>query len=89
MFPTGAAIVGDQREALSELVDAYGEVNDASIAYHDALASEHGEDDRREDLEKAYKKARKLVDQIVDEGQLRDYVAKLTPLQLFDVDPFH
>jgi hypothetical protein len=89
MFPTGTQIVGDQRDALAELVDAYGDVNDASIAYHDALESGHHEDDRKDDLEKAYKKARKLADQAVDEGQLRGYVARITPLQFFDVDPFH
>ena len=51
----------DRRDALAELVDAYGEVNDASIAYHDALESGHHEDDRKDDLMKAYKKARKLA----------------------------
>jgi hypothetical protein len=89
MFPTGADVVGEQREALASLVDAYGEVNDASIAYHDAEAAGHGEDDRRDDLQKAYKKAQRLVKDLDDGGQLRQYVAKLTPLQLFDVDPFH
>jgi hypothetical protein len=89
MFPTGTQIVGDRRDALAELVDAYGEVNDASIAYHDALESGHHEDDRKDDLMKAYKKARKLADQAVDDGELRAYVARITPLQFFDVDPFH
>ena len=89
MFPTASDTVGDMREPLAGLVDAYGEVNDTSIAYHDALAAEHGEDDRREDLEKAYKKAQRVVKDLEDGGQLREYVTRLTPLQLFDVDPFH
>jgi hypothetical protein len=89
MFPTASDTVGDMREPLAELVDAYGEVNDASIAYHDAVAAGHFEDERQADLEKAYKKAKRLVNDLEDGGELREYVTRLTPLQLFDVDPFH
>ena len=89
MFPTGSDIVGDKREPLANLVDAYGDVNDASIAYHDAEESGIDVDQRHEDLIKAYKKARRMVDEIEAAGQLREYVNRLTPLQFFDVDPFH
>lgn len=90
MFPTASEVVGEAREPLAKLVDAYGEVNDASIAYHDARTARRGDqDERRDDLVKAYKKARRLADELVENGQLAQYVTRLTPLQLFDVDPFH
>jgi hypothetical protein len=89
MFPTAADVVGEQREPLARLVDAYGDVNDASIAYRDALEAGHHEDDRQDDLVKTYQKARKLARDLVESGELSAYVARLTPLQLFDVDPFH
>jgi hypothetical protein len=89
MFPTAEDVVGDQREPLAKLVDAYGDVNDASIAYHDALAADRFVDERRDDLTKEYKKAQKLAQEILDQGQLNEYVNRLVSLQLFDVDPFH
>jgi hypothetical protein len=89
MFPTAEDVVGDQREPLANLVDAYGDVNDASIAYHDALAADRFVDERRDDLTKEYKKAQKLAQEILDQGQLNEYVNRLVSLQLFDVDPFH
>ena len=30
-----------------------------------------------------------LAQDLADSGQLREYIGSLTPLQLFDVDPFH
>jgi hypothetical protein len=89
MFPTASDTVGEMREPLAKLVDAYGDVNDASIAYHDAEAAGRDEDARREELQKAYKKAQRLAKDLADGGELREYVTRLTPLQLFDVDPFH
>ena len=89
MFPTAEDVVGDRREPLAKLVGAYGDVNDASIAYHDAQASDRDLDDRRDDLAKEYTKARSLAQEIVDKGQLNEYITRLTPLQLFVVDPFH
>ena len=87
MFPTAEDVVGDQREPLAKLVDAYGDVNDASIAYHDAQAAGRDVDDRRDDLAKEYKKARDIAKWIDDENQLRDYIGRLVSLQLFDVTP--
>jgi hypothetical protein len=89
MFPTAQDIVGDAREPLAKLVDAYGEVNDASIAYHEAKDAGRDTDDLRDDLVKEYKQAQKLANELVEGGQLQAYVTALTPLQLFDVDPFH
>jgi hypothetical protein len=89
MFPTAEDVVGDRREPLEKLVDAFGDVNDASIAYHDALAADRFVDERRDDLAKEYKKARNLAQEIVEKGQLNEYISRLTSLQLFDVDPFH
>jgi CHAD domain len=89
MFPTGSDIVGDKREPLAKLVDAFGDVNDASIAYHDAEDSDADLDERRDDLVKEYQKAQKLAQAIQAQGQLDAFVDSLTPLQLFDVDPFH
>ena len=86
MFPTAATVVGESREPLSRLVDAYGAVNDASIAYHTALAAHRDDlDERREDLLKAYKQAKHLAELLVESGQLSEYVTRLTPLQLFNV----
>jgi hypothetical protein len=89
MFPTAEDVVGDAREPLAKLVDAYGDVNDASIAYHEAEDAHRDTEALRNDLVKEYKKAQKLAQELVDGGQLRTYVTRLTPLQLFDVDPFH
>jgi len=33
--------------------------------------------------------AQKLAQELDAGGQLKSYVTRLTPLQLFDVDPFH
>ena len=87
MFPTAEDVVGDQRDPLAKLVDAYGDVNDASIAYHDAQATDRDVDDRRDDLTKEYKKARDVANWITDENQLRDYIGRLVSLQLFDITP--
>jgi hypothetical protein len=89
MFPTAEDVVGDRREPLATLVDAYGDVNDASIAYHEAQVAGRDVRERRDDLAKAYKKARGVAKEILDKGQLNEYIARLTSLQLFDVDPFH
>jgi hypothetical protein len=89
MFPTAEDVVGEKREPLAKLVDAYGEVNDASIAYHEAQDAGRDTDELRDDLVKEYKKARQLAQELSDNGQLREYVGALVPLQLFDVDPFH
>jgi len=89
MFPTAEDVVGDQREPLAKLVDAFGDVNDASIAYHDALATGRFVDERRDDLAKEYKKAQKLATDTVENGLLNEYTNRLVSLQLFDVDPFH
>jgi len=90
MFPTAQDVVGDAREPLARLVDAYGDVNDASIAYHEATdAGRDDANDLRDDLVKEYKKAQKLARELDEGGELRAYVTRLTPLQLFDVDPFH
>ncbi|MFN8635958.1 MAG: hypothetical protein U0893_19085 [Chloroflexota bacterium] len=89
MFPTAQDVVGDAREPLAKLVDAYGEVNDASIAYHEAQDAGRDTGELRDDLVKEYKQARRLAQDLVDGGQLKAYIARLTPLQLFDVDPFH
>jgi hypothetical protein len=89
MFPTAQAVVGETREPLAKLVDAFGEVNDASIAYHEAQAAGRDSSELREELSDEYKKAKKLANDLMDNGQLRAYIAKLTPLQLFDVDPFN
>lgn len=89
MFPTAEDVVGDQREPLATLVEAYGEVNDASIAYHEALATDRDVRERRDELVKEYKKARSLAQEIVEEGQLKPYISRLISLQLFDVAPFH
>jgi hypothetical protein len=89
MFPTAEDVVGDAREPLAKLVDAYGQVNDASIAYHEAQDAGRDVDDLRDELVKGYKQAQKLAQELTDNGQLREYIARLTPLQLFDVDPFH
>ena len=89
MFPTAEDVVGDRREPLAKLVDAYGDVNDASIAYHEAQAAGRDVRERRDDLVKEYKQARGIAKEIVEEGQLNEYIARLTSLQLFDVDPFH
>jgi hypothetical protein len=88
MFPTAEDVVGDRREPLAKLVDAYGEVNDASIAYHDAQATGRDVKERRDDLAKEYKQARSLAKEIVDQGQLNEYISRLTSLQLFDIAPF-
>ena len=89
MFPTAEDVVGDRREPLAKLVDAYGDVNDASIAYHEAQDAGRDAGDLRDKLVKEYKQARTLAQELSDNGQLREYVTRLTPLQLFDVDPFH
>lgn len=90
MFPTAQDVVGDAREPLAKLVDAYGDVNDASIAYHEATDAGRKEADAlRDDLVKEYKKAQKLAQELDAGGQFKNYVTRLTPLQLFDVDPFH
>ena len=86
MFSTAADVVGDEREPLANLVDVYGDVNDASIAYHDAQATGCDVDERQADLAKAYKMALRITTEYVDTGLLRAYVTRLTPLQLFDVD---
>ena len=88
MFPTAEDVVGDRREPLAKLVDAYGDVNDASIAYHDAQAVDRDVGERRDDLTKEYKQARSLAQEIVEEGQLNEYISRLVSLQLFDVAPF-
>jgi hypothetical protein len=88
MFPTAEDVVGDKREPLAKLVDAFGDVNDASIAYHDAQATGRDVRERRDDLAKEYKQARALAKALVEQGQLNEYIARLTSLQLFDVDPF-
>jgi hypothetical protein len=88
MFPTAEDVIGDRREPLAKLVDAYGDVNDASIAYHDAQATGRDVDERRADLAKEYKQVRSLAKDIVDQGQLNEYISRLTSLQLFDVAPF-
>lgn len=89
MFPTAQDVIGDAREPLAKLVDAYGDVNDASIAYHDAQDAGRDAGPFRDDLVKEYQKAQALANDLVKGGQLRTYVTKLVPLQLFDVDPFH
>lgn len=89
MFPTAQDVVGDVRDPLAKLVDAYGEVNDASIAYHEAQDAGRATDELRDELAKEYKQARKLAQDLVDGGQLKTYIGRLTPLQLFDVDPFN
>ena len=89
MFPTAEDIVGDAREPLATLVDAFGDVNDASIAYHEAQASGRDVRARRDELVKEYKQAQKVAREVVEKGQLSAYIARLVPLQLFDVDPFH
>src|SRR3954468_23206060 len=89
MFPTAQDVIGDPREPLAKLVDAYGDVNDASIAYHDAQDAGRDTDALRDDLVKEYKKAQALTNDLIKGGELRAYVTHLTPLQLFDVDPFH
>jgi hypothetical protein len=89
MLPSAAEVVGDAREPLAQLVDAYGDVNDASIAYHTAKDAKRDDtDERREDLLKAYKKAKHLVGELMDSGQLAEFVTRLTPLQLFETEPF-
>jgi hypothetical protein len=68
MFPTAQDVVGDAREPLAKLVDAYGDVNDASIAYHEATAAGRQDAaDLRDELVKEYKKAQKLAREL-DEG---------------------
>ena len=89
MFPTAEDVIGDRREPLAKLVDAFGDVNDASIAYHEAQATGRDVRERRDDLAKEYKKARGIAKEILDEGQLNEYISRLTSLQLFDVAPFH
>jgi hypothetical protein len=77
MFPSLAQATADRREPLADLVDAYGEVNDRSIAYHDAQ-DDHGDvDTRASELQIAFAQAQKLVKKYVDSGQLDNYVARL------------
>jgi hypothetical protein len=89
MFPATAAAVGDRRDALAKLVSAYGRVNDASIAYHNALKHGGDADERKKDLLKEYKHAQELVNSTLDSGALTEYVQHLAPLWLIDADPFH
>jgi hypothetical protein len=44
---------------------------------------------RKPSFTTAYKKAQRIAKEVVDDGRLREYVTRLVPLQLFDVDPFH
>ncbi len=77
MFPSLAQATADQREPLADLVDAYGDVNDCSIAYHDAQGSGGDVDARASELQAAFAKAQKLVKKYVESGLLDNYVARL------------
>jgi hypothetical protein len=89
MFPTAARVIGDLRKPLAEVVSAYGDVNDASIAYHTAIADGRPTGELRADLVKSYRKAHRVAEGFVGDGHLQRYVNQLIPLHNFDVDPFN
>jgi hypothetical protein len=77
MFPWLAEATISQRQPLAEIVDAYGEVNDRSIAYHDAQDRGGKVKTRAGELQASFATAQKLVKTYVENGQLDDYVARL------------
>ncbi len=77
MFPSLAAATVELRQPLADLVDAYGDVNDRSIAYHDAQDSGGNVSARASELQTSFATAQKLVKQYVESGQLDDYIARV------------
>lgn len=81
LYPSLTTATHGVQKPLDDLVDAYGDVNDESVAYHTAQESGRDVDARAAALREAYAKARSTATQLVDRGQLEAYVAKLAPAQ--------
>jgi hypothetical protein len=77
MYPSLTAELGEAREPLAALVKAYGKTNDQINAYRAALEAGRDTAPRVEALRTSHEKAQLLARELLENGQLDSYVAKL------------
>ena len=77
MFPSLSAQTAEVREPLAELVDDYGDTNDALIAYRAAQESGRQLDERAAAVSEEFAKAQARAAEFVEGGQLEAYASRL------------
>lgn len=77
MFPSLSAQTAAVREPLAELVDDYGDTNDAIIAYRAAQESGRQPDERAAEVREEFAKAQARAAEFVGSGQLEAYASQL------------